>query len=204
MVRAQNCTEYSKCSPTAARTEGKSLALLFLMQDRMPLAFSIALAHCWLKFSWLLTFTFGFFSARKNSTHSSLRLYRCTGLLQPQCRIQFCWILYNWPIPISLSCPDSSAEPSYTQIDQHSHLLLYCLQTRWGCTQSPHFLVGLCLFPQWLRGFSKITHYLLRLSSCIFLSSVSSGLEACFFHFLGLGTHWHTMAHFPVLVAHAL
>ena len=89
-----------------------------------------------------------------------------------------CWTSYNWPRPIDPVCPDSSAEPSCPQADEHSRPTWCQLQTYWGSTNPfiqivdkdikqnwpQYWALGNTTHDQVPTGFNSIHHHSLCLA----------------------------------------
>ena len=88
---AQNWAQYSKCGLTSAEQRGRIttlhlLAVLCVMQPRIPFAFFAARAHSWLKFNLVSTGTPSAFSAKLLYRWVSPSVCWCLGLFVPRSR----------------------------------------------------------------------------------------------------------------------
>lgn len=84
-------TQHSKCYLIRARkservTSLHLLAMLWLTQPRIPLAFLVRRAHCWLMFSLVPTRSLRFFSVKLLSTWVASSMYWCLESFLPTCR----------------------------------------------------------------------------------------------------------------------
>jgi len=143
IVRDQNWKQYLRCSLSSTGygqvvTSLLLLAILLLIQARMPLVFLATWEHCRLIFSRASTDTARSVSSTQSSIRSAPSHYHYLDLLWPKWRTLHLVMLNlsHWPQTNDPAYPGTSVGPSYHLADWPFLPAWRRLQTYWQCIQS--------------------------------------------------------------------